>query len=112
MRIEYVKDLAKIYHMNTGEDFFNDYPKMIETLKELEAYWEAPNEDGWLSVGTKRSNGAKNEKWLKKYNIKNCVVKLHDISKMPDVAKAEDDDDDDDRMEMNSGSCSLLWKSL
>ena len=69
MRIGYVKDLAKIYHMNTGEDFFKDYPKMIETLIELEAYWEAPTEDGWLGVGTKRSNGiqsAKNEKLKEK----------------------------------------------
>ena len=69
MRIGYVKDLAKIYHMNTGEDFFNDYPKMIETLKELEAHWEAPTEDGWLGVGTTRSNGiqgAKNEKLKEK----------------------------------------------
>ena len=55
--------------MNTGEDFFNDYPKMIETLKELEAHWEAPTEDGWLGVGTTRSNGiqgAKNEKLKEK----------------------------------------------
>ena len=69
MRIGYVKDLAKIYHMNTGEDFFNDYPKMIDTLKELEAHWEAPTEDGWLGVGTTRSNGiqgAKNEKLKEK----------------------------------------------
>ena len=69
MRIGYLKDLAKIYHMNTGEDFFVDYPKMIDTLKELEAHWEAPTEDGWLTVGTKRSNtlkGAKNEQLKEK----------------------------------------------
>ena len=45
--------------------------------------------------GVQAKKRFRKQRWLKKYNIKDCVVKLHDISNTLDVAMTEDDDEDD-----------------
>ena len=84
------------------------FPDLPFTGKAADAFWRehkglppARKKGQKKAPGVPRKPQFRKQKWLKKYNVKDCVVKLHDISKTLDVAMAEDDDNDDDRMEMN-----------